>query len=103
MSYAGNLKGPRKSEIVSKLGADYFGITLQVLQNEILELEYEEEEVTLGVDPVHVDEKGQPYLEFLAPGKRIQRYYLEENGYKLEGEIKTYTEEEQIYWKRRKL
>ena len=35
MSYVGNLNRPKKSEIVSHLGPDYFGITVEQLEDEI--------------------------------------------------------------------
>jgi len=96
MSYVGNLNGPKKSEIVERLGAAYFGINQQELEDEINW--YREEEMRGEIDPVHVDENGAPYIIFRAPGTKLQRFYLEKEGYKLHGDIKTYTPEERQIW-----
>lgn len=49
----GSVRGPRKSEIVKKLGAEYFGISREQLLVEI-EL-YQADEFRRVVDPVYVD------------------------------------------------
>jgi len=88
MGYVGNLKGPRKSIIVSNLGPEYFGITVKQLEDEI-EI-YEEEERGETIDPVYIDKKGRIYLIFDAPRNKTQKYYLDLHGYKLKGEILTH-------------
>ena len=83
MSFVGNRKGPRKSEIAQKLGPDYFGISMEKFEAEI-QL-YRDDEYNGIVDPVYVDKDGRRFLEFYAPNDGTQRFYLEENGYYLEG------------------
>lgn len=85
MSFAGNRNGPRKSEIVQKLGPDYFGISMEKLEVEI-QL-YQADEFNGIVDPVYVDKNGRHFIIFKAPNDGTQRFYLEENGYYLEGSI----------------
>lgn len=51
MAYPGNLKGPRESELIQKLGHEYFGIT-----------------------------PGRPYTLFSRPNLRPQRFYFLEHG-----------------------
>ena len=85
MSFVGNRRGPRKSEIVQKLGPDYFGISMEELEVEI-QL-YRGDEFNGLVDPVYVDKDGRHFIKFNAPNGSIQRFYLEENGYYLEGSI----------------
>lgn len=85
MGYVGNKNGPRKSQIAAKLGAAYFGITDDQLAREIED--YEDEEAAGEVDPVLRDSQGRWFLRFLAPGGGVQEYYLEENGYHLEGDV----------------
>ncbi len=87
MGYVGNKAGPRKSIIVDKLGPQYFGISPQDLEVEIEG--YQDEEFRSVVDPVRVDDQGRYYLVFYAPGGKTQRFYLDENGYKLDGDIVT--------------
>ena len=86
MSFVGNRRGPRKSDIVQKLGPDYFGITAEQLEAEI-QL-YRDDEFNGLVDTVYVDKEGRHFLKFNAPNTDLpQRFYLEENGYYLEGDI----------------
>jgi len=85
MSFVGNREGPRKSEIVRKLGPDYFGISREELEDEI-QL-YRDDEFNDIVDPVCVDKEGRHFIKFDAPNGNIQRFYLEENGYRLKGDI----------------
>lgn len=70
MGFISNQNGPRKSEIVLKLGCEYFGITPEELSDEINS--YIEEENRGKVDPVHVDENGKPYILFYATNKKVQ-------------------------------
>lgn len=86
MGFVGNKNGPRKSEIVAKLGNHYFGISKTALAEEI-EI-YLEEERSGEVDPIHVDKNNRPYLNFIGPGKRTQKFYLEEHGYNLHGKTR---------------
>lgn len=99
MSYVGNLNGPKKSEIVSHLGPDYFDITVEQLEDEIQI--YIDEERQNEVDPVHIDDNGQPYLFFRAPRQQKQKFYLEKAGYKLYGQVKTFNKQEETLWKKR--
>ena len=92
MSFVGNRKGPRKSEIVQKLGPDYFGISMEELEAEI-QL-YRDDEFHGLVDPVYVDKNRGHFLKFNAPYGGIQRFYLEENDYFLEGIIDEVIEED---------
>lgn len=85
MSFVGNKKGPRKSEIVQKLGPQYFGVSMGELDIEI-QL-YRDDKFNGEVDPVYVDKNGRHFIEFNAPHGGVQRFYLEENGYRLEGDI----------------
>ncbi|HUU18251.1 MAG TPA: hypothetical protein VMW72_13965 [Sedimentisphaerales bacterium] len=85
MSFVGNRRGPRKSEIVQKLGPDYFGISMDQLEAEI-QL-YRNDEFNGLFDPVYVDKEERHFIIFNAPNGGVQRFYLEENGYHLEGSI----------------
>lgn len=85
MSYIGNRQGPRKSDIVQKLGPDYFGISPQKLDVEI-DL-YLEDEANGLVDPVCVGSQGRHFVVFNAPDGKTQKFYLEANGYFLKGAI----------------
>lgn len=97
MAFVGNINGPRESEIVEKLGPEYFGITWQKLENEIQW--YKDTEQRKEVVPVHIDDEGEPCIIFSSPDKKGQRFYLKRVGYQLIGQIKTFTEEEQKRWK----
>jgi phosphoglucomutase len=94
MSFVGSSKGPKKSDIVRKLGPNYFGISMEELEAEI-QL-YQDDEFNGLVDPVHVDKEGRHFIIFNAPNGGVQRFYLEENGYYVEGkidEIRVYDDE----------
>ena len=84
MSFVGSRQGPRKSEIVQKLGPDYFGISMEQLEADIQYLR--EDEFHGHVDPVHVDKDGRRFIKLNAPGGS-RRFYLEEHGYQLEGDV----------------
>jgi hypothetical protein len=100
MAYLGNKNGPRESEIIDKLGPSYFGCSGAALEEDIayhIDAEQREE-----VAKVHVDDSSHPYVLFSsAKAEGTQRFYLEEHGLRLEGDIKTFTEEEQGYWRNR--
>jgi hypothetical protein len=85
MSFIGNRKGPRKSEIVQKLGPDNFGISMEELMAEV-QL-HQDDGFNELVDPVYVDKEGCHFIKFNAPHGGIQKFYLEENVYYLEGSI----------------
>ena len=87
MAFIGNRHGPRKSDVVARLGPSYFGISRDELEVEI-EL-YKDDEFRGQVDPVYVDADGRLFLEFNAVGGETQRFYLDECGYSLEGEVAT--------------
>ena len=92
MSFIGNKKGPRKSEIVQKLGPDYFGISMEKLEVEI-QL-HREDEFNGLVDPVYVDKDGRHFIKLYDPNGNVQKFYLEENGYNLEGHVNEIIEED---------
>lgn len=84
MAFIGDKTGPRMSEIIRKLGHNYFGISPALLDEEIQWCEkYERDGV---VDPVYMDADGRYFLIFDAPGGKTQKFYLEENGYVLPNE-----------------
>jgi hypothetical protein len=85
VGFVGSKTGPRKSKIVGKLGPAYFGISKAALEGEI-EL-YRDEEFRGIVDPVHEDDRKRYYLVFSAPNGGAQRFYPEEHGYHLEGDL----------------
>lgn len=62
MAFLGNLHGPRKSEIVEKLGPEYFGIDWKRIENDIEW--YKDSERRGEIVPVHVDKEGKPYIVF---------------------------------------
>ena len=66
----------KKSIIVEELGYEYFGITYEQWMQDIHDYKKDEEDGI--IDPVCVDENENYYLEFSAPNKFIQRYYLDE-------------------------
>ena len=99
MAYLGNINGPRESLILVKLGYHYFGITPEQLSSDIEWHEYAERRGE--IQPVHVDEEGKPYIIFSRPNNQTSRYYLEENSWVLEGDIKTIMPEELECWKGR--
>ena len=86
MAYVGTRKGPRESEIVSRLGAAYFGITPAALENEIEW--YLRGEVRDEITPVRRDKSGRYYIKFSAPNGGEQSFYLDEYGYTLEGDVR---------------
>lgn len=56
MSNIGNRNGPRESEILNKLGPNYFGCSAEDLESDISHHQYAESRGE--VVPVHIDEKG---------------------------------------------
>jgi len=87
MSFVGNKEGPRKSEIILKLGSSYFGISGDALEEDLVDLQ--EDEAHGDIAPVYVDNEGRHFIIFKAPNGGTQKFYLEENGYYLEGSIST--------------
>ncbi|MCK4626919.1 MAG: hypothetical protein KAV00_16525 [Phycisphaerae bacterium] len=85
MSFIGNKAGPRKSDIVLTLGPEHFGISDEQLAAKVKL--YQDDEAHGLVDPVHVDRKGRHFIVFDAPNGGFQKFYLEENGYCLQGSI----------------
>ena len=83
MAFVGNLNGPRESEIVLRLGPDYFGIDRSALDRDVED--YEETERNKAVAPVRVAEDGRYYVWF--SGREKQRFYLDEHGYALTGDV----------------
>ncbi len=96
MSFLGNLNGPKESEIIEKLGPDFFGITWEQLENEISHNKYAESRNE--VVPVRIDDTGEPYILFSSPDKKVQRFYLRKEGYKLRSTVLCINEKgEKIY------
>ncbi len=76
MSYIGNRNGPRELEILNKLGPNYFGCSAEDLESDISHHQYAESRGE--VVPVHIDEKGRPYIKFSSPKPgETQRFILE--------------------------
>ena len=85
MSYLGNKNGPRESEILERLGPDYFGITSEALENEISHNRLAESRGE--VVHVKIDEKGDPFIIFSSTDKKEIRFYLIKEGYNLRGNV----------------
>jgi hypothetical protein len=85
MSFLGNLDGPKESEIVEKLGPDYFGSTWSKLEDDIAF--HRDAERRSEVVPVKIDDRDEPYILFSSPDKKGQRLYLLKEGYPLRGSI----------------
>ncbi|MBN1352431.1 hypothetical protein JXJ21_23740 [candidate division KSB1 bacterium] len=112
MGYIGNASGPKKSELLIHLGHKYFGITIGKLKEDIYENRKDEDEGI--VDEVHVDKNGEPYINLIVPErnlikkawnklrgkstKKIAKFFFQRHGFKLEGDILTYTESEKLRW-----
>jgi len=101
MAFLGNLNGPRESEIVDRLGHEYFGISPLELTLDVEHFEHAEGRNE--VQPVHVDELGRPYIMFSRRGHGSERCCPEDHGYALPGEVLTYTREEALRWSDRQL
>ena len=87
--------GPRKSEILLRLGREYFGITEEEFQQDVQDNTDEEwnpynPEPT--IDPVWLDVKKGTYLKFYGKNSAIKRLYLDELEIKLQGEVLVYEE-----------
>lgn len=97
MSYLGNLQGPRESQTINRLGANYFGCTQEGLESDISF--HEESERRNEVVLVHIDKDGNAYVIFSSSDPdNPHHFYLEENGYSLFGEIITFSEDEAKRW-----
>ncbi|MCX5886338.1 MAG: hypothetical protein NT096_10590 [Proteobacteria bacterium] len=82
------------------MGPKYFGISPAALEEEISHSEYSEQRGE--VVPVHIDEHGRPYIEVSSSTKgKTQRLVLEEHDFILNGDISTFSIEEQKIWKAR--
>jgi len=71
MSFLGNQKGPRLSDILNRLGPEYFGITQDQLMNDVSCAE--ENEMAGRVNPVYVDGAGMLCYRF--SGSEGQQVY----------------------------
>lgn len=96
MSFLGNLNGPKESEIIEKLGPDYFGITWEQLENEISHNRYAESRKE--VVPVRIDDAGELYILFSSLDKRGQRFYLNREGYQLHGKVDCINDQGEIIY-----
>ena len=86
MAFIGNKDGPRQSDIIERLGPDYFGITPTQLADDA---DFCRDEESRGeVMPVLCGDDGQYYLLFSGPGGTQQMFYLEEHGFTLTGKVK---------------
>jgi hypothetical protein len=95
--YPGHLRGPRESEIVDRLGFNYFGISPAHLEYDI-EM-WQESERLSEVQSVHVDDNRQPCI-FLSKGKiEPARFHLARQLFR--GWTKTFTKEGAEHWRRR--
>jgi hypothetical protein len=96
MSFLGNLDGPKESEIVEKLGPDYFGITWEELDTDILY--YRDSEARKEVIPVRIDNSGEPYLLLSSSDKKGQPFYFQGEGYRLNGRVLCINEKGEKYY-----
>lgn len=85
MGFVGSRAGTKKSEIIRRLGPDFSGISAEELDADLDDLL--DEENRGAVDPVLVGKDGRRFIRLKAPGGGIQKFYLEENGYRLEGQV----------------
>ncbi len=85
MSFLGNLNGHKESEIIEKLGPDYFGITWEQLEVDISY--HKDAERKKEIVPVRIDDSGEPYILFSLPDKKGRRFYLQKEGYHLHGNV----------------
>jgi len=92
MGFVGSRAGPKKSDIILRLGHAYFGISAEQLDEDLTCLL--KEEARGEVDPVCVGKDGRRFIKFKAPGGGLQKFYLEENGYRLEGQVQEIRMEE---------
>ncbi len=73
MARLGNAQGPSLHHIINRLGAAYFGVSLELVDCDV---EDERQSTNEGVIvPLHLDEQGWPYHYFSGP-QGVQRYYL---------------------------
>jgi len=92
LSFVGIRKGSGKSKVIQKRGPDYFGISMEECEAEIRL--YRDDEFHRLVDPVYKDKGGRHFLKFNAPDGGVQRFYLEDNDYFIEGAIDEVIEED---------
>ena len=79
MAFLGCSTGPRESEVVERLGHNYFGITTAELHEDIQM--YEDSERRGEIQPVYLDQIGSPYLILSRRSARSVRFYFFEHGY----------------------
>jgi hypothetical protein len=91
MSFLGNLNGPKESEIIEKLGHNYFGISCEQLETDISY--HRDAEMRREVVPVRIDKNGNLYILFSSADKMGQRFYLRKEGYSLQGKVLCLTEQ----------
>jgi len=68
MSFLGNLNGPKESEIIEKLGPNYFGISWEQLEAELSHNRFAENRNEIV--PVNIDNTGEPYILLSSPDKK---------------------------------
>jgi len=83
MAFVGNRKGPRTSRILRNLGAGKLGISADELAGRLKAAAAEERRGEL--QPAYADRRRRHFILLGAPGGGTQRFYLEDNRYKLAG------------------
>lgn len=96
MAFLGNRTGPRLSQVLQTLGPSALGLSPDQWE-EAVEAALRNEADGL-VDPVHVDEGGRLYIEFLADRGRRLRVDLARCGRLPSGDILTFTPQEAQWW-----
>ncbi len=101
MGFVGNKYGPKKSDILLKLGNEFFGLSDEEFKQEIednINEEWNKNNPDLIIDPVWLDENNEPYLKFYSNKIRIEKLYLYELGYALKGRILVWGEDRRTKW-----
>lgn len=100
MAHFGSKDGPRESDVLEKMGAQFFGCSALELEEDVSYAQLSEQRGE--VLPVHVDAAGRPYVIFSSPvPAQPQTFYLEDHGFVLVGEIKKFNPDERVRWLRR--
>jgi phosphoglucomutase len=79
MAYVGDKKGPKMSDILERLGREYFGLSKDAFRKEVYLCEKDEREGV--VDPVLLGSDGRYYIIFNDIKGNTKKFYLEEMGY----------------------
>ena len=76
MAFLGKVGGPCLSEIIDRLGPEYFGISATALEEDFCNELLSEAVNRESVKPVYKDKEGQLCYIFTAPGNKKQLYHL---------------------------